>query len=136
MKKILLFIIYLVIGISTVSAQKVTLTFEDVSLSEALKRIDKVQDAKRIHFIYDELEDFRVTKKIRNQSVEDAVRSVCGYYPMSIAVQDSDIFVECVQKAAIRYTGNIVDVKGQPLAFANVSLLNPTDSAFSRSCMS
>ena len=130
MKKILLFIIYLVIGISTVSAQKVTLTFEDVSLSEALKRIDKVQDAKRIHFIYDELEDFRVTKKIRNQSVEDAVRSVCGYYPMSIAVQDSDIFVECVQKASIRYVGHIVDTKGQPLAFANVSLLNPTDSAF------
>ena len=130
MKKILLFIIYLVIGISTVSAQKVTITFEDVSLSEALKRIDKVQDAKRIHFIYDELEDFRVTKKIRNQSVEDAVRSVCGYYPMSIAVQDSDIFVECVQKASIRYVGHIVDTKGQPLAFANVSLLNPTDSAF------
>ena len=119
MKRILLFITYLVIGLTTASAQKVTLNFEDVSLSEALKRIDKVQDAKRINFIFDELEDFRVTKKIHNQSVEDAVRSVCGYYPMSIAVQDSDIFVECVQKAAIRYTGNIVDAKGQPLAFAN-----------------
>lgn len=130
MKKILLFITYLVIGFTTASAQKVTLTFEDVTLSEALKRIDKVQDAKRINFIFDELEDFRVTKKIHNQSVEDAVRSVCGYYPMSIAVQDSNIFVECVQKASIRYVGHIVDAKGQPLAFANVSLLNPTDSAF------
>jgi hypothetical protein len=130
MKKILFLTICLVIGFTKASAQKVTLTFDDVSLSEALKRIDKVQDAKRINFIFDELEDFRVTKKIQNQSVEDAVRSVCGYYPMSIAVQDSDIFVECVQKAAIRYTGNIVDAKGQPLAFANVSLLNPKDSAF------
>ena len=52
MKKILLFITYLVIGFTTASAQKVTLTFEDVSLSEALKRIDKVQDAKRINFIF------------------------------------------------------------------------------------
>ena len=130
MKKILLFIVYLVIGFSTVSAQKVTLTFEDVSLSEALKKIDMVQDAKRINFIFDELEDFRVTKKIRNQAVEDAVRTVCGYYPMSIAVQDSDIFVECVQKASIRYVGHIVDAKGAPLAFANVSLLNPSDSTF------
>lgn len=129
MKRLLL-AICLVISLTQLSAQSVTLTLDDVSLSEALRRIDKAQDAKRVNFIFDDLEDFRVTKKIRNQKPEDAVRAVCGYYPMSIALQDSDIFVECVQKASLRYVGSIVDTKGEPLAFANVSLLNPSDSAF------
>ena len=77
-----LFLLFLLFASSAVKAQSLTHTFRNTSLSDALIWIDNAQDNYKIHFIFDELEDFTVTTSMRNLSVEDAVRQVIGFYPM------------------------------------------------------
>ena len=62
------FILLLCAIVSVASAQKITHTFQDVPLSEALKYIQEQATDYNITFIYDELEDFRVTTHIQNKS--------------------------------------------------------------------
>ena len=115
---------------STARAQSLTHTFRNTSLSDALIWIDNAQSNYKIHFIFDELEDFTVTTSIRNASVEDAVRQVIGFYPMHTTFERKDIYIECVQKSGTKLSGHIVDEKGVPMPFANVSLLSVADSSF------
>ena len=54
--------------------------FQGASLSEALIELDQTSKRYDIAFVYDELEDFTVTKTIRKgRSLPDAVREVCGF---------------------------------------------------------
>ena len=71
--KRLSFILLLCAIASVASAQKITHTFQDVPLSDALKYIQEQANDDNITFIYDELEDFRVTTHIQNKSIPDAV---------------------------------------------------------------
>ena len=125
-----LFLFFLLIASSTAKAQSLTHTFRNTSLSDALIWIDNAQSNYKIHFIFDELEDFTVTTSIRNASVEDAVRQVIGFYPMHTTFERKDIYIECVQKSGTKLSGHIIDEKGVPMPFANVSLLSVADSSF------
>ena len=108
--------------------QRVTRTFSDVSMSEALRWLNELDGEYNISFLYNELEDFRVTTSIKNKSVPDAIRQMIGFYPIKMTVQGKDIAVECPQKASTRYKGTIIDETGQPLPYANVALMSPRDS--------
>ena len=125
-----LFLLFLLFASSAIKAQSLTHTFRNTSLSDALIWIDNAQDNYKIHFIFDELEDFTVTTSMRNLSVEDAVRQVIGFYPMHTTFEKKDIYIECVQKSGTKLSGHIVDEKGAPMPFANVSLLSVADSSF------
>ena len=125
-----LFLLFLLFASSAAKAQSLTHTFRNTSLSDALIWIDNAQSNYKIHFIFDELEDFTVTTSIRNASVEDAVRQVIGFYPMHTTFERKDIYIECVQKSGTKLSGHIVDEKGVPMPFANVSLLSVADSSF------
>ena len=109
-------------------AQKVSRTFNDVTLSEALRDLNNATTRYEVSFIYDELEDFRVTTDVRRLSVPDAVRQAVGFYPMRVTVSDSLITVECTHKTDRHLTGTIIDEQSLPVAYANVALLNPADS--------
>ena len=115
---------------ATAVAQKINRSFHNTSLSAALIAIDKSANAYDISFIYDELEDFTVTTDIRNKTVPDAVRQVLGFYPMKMTVKGHQIFVECTQKEKTKLSGRIVDRSGQPVMYANISLLSLRDSSF------
>ena len=56
-----------------------------------------------------------------------------GFYPIRVTTSTEEdgrkIFVECIQKTETRYKGNIIDEHGQPVAYANVYLLHPSDSS-------
>ena len=125
-----LFLFILLIASSAAKAQSLTHTFRNTSLSDALIWIDNAQDKYKIHFIFDELEDFTVTTSFKNTSTEEAVRQVIGFYPMRISYEKKEIYVECVQKASTKLIGHIVDENGRPLSFATVSLLSVADSSF------
>ena len=125
-----LFLLFLLFASTAAKAQSLTHTFRNTSLSDALIWIDNAQSNYKIHFIFDELEDFTVTTSIRNASVEDAVRQVIGFYPMHTTFERKDIYIECVQKSGTKLSGHIVDEKGVPMPFANVSLLSVADSSF------
>ena len=125
-----LYIILLCLIATTAGAQQLSHNFRDTSLSEALIWIDNAQKTYKINFIFDELEDFTVTTSLKNASVRDAVKQVVGFYPIRVSIEQSNIYVECIQKADTKVSGQVIDEKGHPLPFATVSLLAQRDSAF------
>jgi len=113
---------------------KYTLSFEEISLSDALKQLNELSDKYRISFMYNELEDFRVSSKIVEKSIPEAVNQIVGLYPISVSVKEEadevKIFVECIQKTDMRYKGRVLDSSNEPVAYANVVLFAPEDTAF------
>ena len=113
----------------SLSAQHITHRFNRVSMSEALKYVQRQTDQYRIIFIYNELEDFCVTADVRNKTVPEAIRQLIGFYPIAMSVNDrNEIYVECTHKTDRRLIGRLVDEKGQPLEYANIIVMNPNDS--------
>ena len=122
MKKI--YILLLCLVAMSAKAQQLSHDFQNVSLSEALIWIDNAQDHYKLNFIFDELEDFTVTTRLENVSARDAVRQVCGFYPMHLTFDHQDIYIECTQKEDTKVIGRVVDDSGNPIEFANITLLN------------
>ncbi len=114
----------------SLSAQSVSRNYRQQSMPSVLMDLDKASQRYHISFIYNDLEDYTVTKRIRQASIPDAVREVVGYYPMTVTVGDSTILVECAVKEDTKLIGRLVDERGRPMAFANVSLYSVRDSAF------
>ena len=119
----------MLIGCLTTGAAKAQHQFRGTSLSEALIALDNSSKRYDISFLYDELEDFTVTKNIRRgSSLPEAVREVCGFYPVKVTVKGHDILVECIQKDRTKLIGKLTDVGHQPIAYANILLFSPSDS--------
>ena len=113
----------------TVNAQRISHDFRDVSLSEALKYIQSQTTNYDLIFIYNELEDFRVTSHVQHQPVLDALMQIVGFYPVRIYKSgEREIYVECTHKTEHHLTGTIIDENRQPVPYANVYLLHPSDS--------
>ena len=112
-----------------VHAQEVTREYNNVSLSEALRQLNEVTEDYTISFLYNELEDFRITTSVHRKTVPDAIRQMIGFYPLRMSIDNTEIIVECPQRTANRYKGAIIDEQGQPVAYANIALLSAQDSA-------
>ena len=63
-------------------AQRVTHTYNNVSLSEALLQLNNEQTEYVINFLYNELEDFRITTTVSRKSLPDAIQQMIGFYPV------------------------------------------------------
>ncbi|MBR5037342.1 MAG: TonB-dependent receptor family protein [Prevotella sp.] len=125
MKRYFYIILFCICAVS-VQAQKISRHYQNQSLSKVLEDLNTATSDKTIFFIYDELEDFTVTTNFQNLPLEDAIRQVISFYPMKVTYDGNNIFVECTQKESAKVIGRVVDEKGQPLEFANVSLLKDT----------
>ena len=110
-------------------AQHITRNYNNVSMSEALRDLNEQSHDYTISFMYNELEDFRVTTSIKHQSVPDALMQIVGFYPIRVVKRgERDIYVECTHKTERHLTGTIIDENRQPVPYANVYLLHPSDS--------
>ena len=118
----LLYIFILCLFAISGKAQRLTHDFQDTSLSEALIWINNAQNHYKLNFIFDELEDFTVTTSLQNASVRDAVRQVCGFYPMHLTFDEQEIYIECTQKADTKLSGHITNESSQPIAYASITL--------------
>ena len=110
-------------------AQKLTRDYRNQSLSTVLEDLNKAAAGKTLYFIYDELEDFTVSCHFSDLTLEDALREVIGFYPIKVTLDDDKVFVECTQKEDVRVIGRVVDEKGLPIEFANITLLGDTTAA-------
>ena len=117
------------LSLQTIYAQRITRSFRNTSMSEALTILAKSTKDYRINFMYDELEDFTVTTSIVKRTAPDAIRQIMGFYPMKMTIDGENIFVECTQKTPTKMIGRIIDNKKRPVDFANVALLNVRDSS-------
>ncbi|MCH3980350.1 MAG: outer membrane beta-barrel protein [Prevotella sp.] len=128
MKKIFLFALALFFAWAA-CAQRVNHEFRNTPMPQALQYFNGLGHRYTINFIYDDLEDFKVTASVRNLSIPDAIRQLIGFYPIRMTMPtDSIISVECYQKASFRFKGRVIDETGQSVVYANISLLSPTDS--------
>ena len=107
-----------------INAQKLSRDYQNQSLAKVLEDLNVATTDHTIYFIYDELEDFTVTTSFKNLKIEEAIRQVVGFYPMKVTYDKDRIFVECTQKETTKVIGRVVDEKGEPIEFANVSLLS------------
>ena len=131
MKRLLTLMMLLCALANTITAQRITHNFNNASMSDALKYIQQQTSKHKIIFIYNELEDFKVTTSVKGKSVPDAIKQAIGFYPIRmVQSKDNEIYVECTHKTDRHLTGRVVDEKGLPLEFADVRLLNPSDSAY------
>ena len=124
----LLFILFLLSFVQLSYAQRITRQYNNVSFSAALKDLNARQHKYTINFVYDELEDFKVTKSIRNSNVPNAIMQLIGFYPIRMTQVENNIMVECTQKSTFRYKGRIVDERGNAAEYATIALLSPIDS--------
>ena len=124
MKRFVTLFLSFILLLTMLQAQTVSHDFQDVSLSDALLTLDNDCDTITVNFIYDNLEDFRVTTNVQEATILQAVNQVCGFYPMRITQLTTDIFVECIQRDSVRFIGQVLDANHIPVRFANVTLLS------------
>ena len=129
------FVIFLalLLTVSTQAQKSISRRYNNVSLSDALSQLAEQQADYTIMFLYNELEDFRITTAVNRKSLPDAIQQMIGFYPIRMTVDEGNpkgkkIFVECTHKTDRHLTGTIIDEQGQPVAYANVAILNPADS--------
>lgn len=133
MKRYITFLILaLLITISIQAQKRISHEYNNVSLADALRQLGEQQTDYILYFLYNELEDFRITTTVKNKHLPEAIQQMIGFYPIRVTTStDEDgkkIFVECIQKTQNRYKGTIIDEHGQPIAYANIALLSPQDS--------
>ena len=98
-------------------------------MSEALRDLNEQSPDYTISFMYNELEDFRVTTSIRHKSFTDALMQIIGFYPIRVVKRgERDIYVECTHKTERHLSGTVIDENRQPVPYANIYLLHPSDS--------
>ena len=78
-KTICLLLFFLLAFVQQSYSQRITRQYNNVSFAEALKDLNVRQHKYTINFVYDELEDFKVTKSIRNMSVPNAIMQLIGF---------------------------------------------------------
>ena len=133
MDRYITLILALLLTVSTQAQKRISREYHNVPLSDALKQLSEQQTGYTIYFLYNELEDFRITTTVKNKHLPEAIQQMIGFYPIRVTTSTEEdgrkIFVECIQKTETRYKGTIIDETGQPITYANVYLLHPSDSS-------
>lgn len=111
------------------SAQRINKHYNNVSMPQALKELNSLQSKYIINFIYNDLEDFRVSANIKNKTVPEAIMQIIAFYPIKMTERENNtLFVECTHKTSRHLTGKLIDEHKQPLEFANIALYSPADT--------
>ena len=100
-----------------VNRKYVNCKYNNVSLSDALSGLAEQQTDYAIMFLYNELEDFRITTTVNRKTLPDAIQQMIGFYPIRMIVDTSNpkekkIFVESIHKTDRHLTGTIIDEQG------------------------
>ena len=114
---------------ASISGQHISRSYNNVAMPEVLRDLNKLSHDYTVSFLYNELEDFRVTTDIKRKSLPEAIMQVVGFYPIRIVNRgEHELYVECTHKTDRHLTGTIIDEQGLPVAYANVAVMNPSDS--------
>ena len=114
---------------ASISGQHISRSYNNVVMPEVLRDLNQQSRDYTVSFLYNELEDFRVTTAIKRKSLPEAIMQVVGFYPIRVVNRgEHELYVECTHKTDRHLTGTIVDEQGQPVAYANVAVMNPSDS--------
>ncbi len=127
MKK-LITLVALMLSIVPLWADTFDYTFRSVRLSEALNRITEDHPSLILNFIYNELDNYKVTARIDTDNPYEAIRQTVGQNPVSVIKKGDRYYVEAMQRGRYIYSGRAVGSDNDPVAAATVMLLEPKDS--------
>ncbi|MDE6792841.1 MAG: TonB-dependent receptor family protein [Muribaculaceae bacterium] len=127
MKRITIFLLGL-LWVLTAYPQKITYNFKSKSLSEALALIADQHPEININFIYNELDNYKVSANIDTDNVFKALKQLTDLNPVSVIKKGNRYYIEALQHGKFRYYGQVVDTDNEPVVAATVMLLAPKDS--------
>lgn len=103
--------------------------FRNVPLPEALQRVAGVDKANSVNFIYNDIENYRVTANVSTSDFRQAVRQVCARKPLSVIFKGRKAYIEAKQKGVWLISGSIAGPQKEGIPFATVMVLEPNDSS-------
>lgn len=110
----------------------ITHTWKETPLSEVLHTIAQQSGDYHIHCIYDQLDQLRISAKVANLTIPEAVEKVCKGQPVKVKQRGQDIFVQyrkSMENKKIVLAGRVFDrLTHNQLIGATVILMN-RDSA-------
>ena len=78
-RNIVLILLALLLTVSTRAQKHITREYNNVSISDALNGLAEQQTDYAIMFLYNELEDFRITTTIRRKTLPEAIQQMIGF---------------------------------------------------------
>lgn len=102
--------------------------FRSKPLSEVLVRIGDDHPEIDIAFIYNQLEDYKVTATVETDNAVEAFRAIIARIPVSMTISGQRFVFEALQEGKFCYRGRAVDDKSEAVPYATVMLLSPVDS--------
>lgn len=106
---------------------RITHTWQDAPLLEVLRDINEESRDYHIHCIYDQLDSVRISVKVTNMTIPDAVAKITKGKPVKVKVKKHDIFIQYKKSMARRkmtISGYVKDSRSHvALVDATVQLL-------------
>ena len=120
-------------GVST----RITHNWQQTPLSDVLHTISEESHDYHIHYIHEQLDSIRVSAKVQNLTVPDAVNKVTKGKPVKVKQKDRDIFIQYKKNMAnqkIVLSGKVLDrLTHSQLIGATVVLMNRDSTVIDRS---
>ncbi len=127
MKKLSVFIAAMS-WVIAVSASTFNYKFNSEPLSKVLVLMAEEHPDLHLNFIYNELENYKVTANIATDDADDALRKAAGLNPVSVVKKGGRYYIEALQHGKFLYSGRVVGADGEPMAGVTLMLLSPNDS--------
>lgn len=89
-----------------------------------LKKLEQASGFKML-FTYNELQDFKVTINLKNQTIEKIVQEIISSYPLTYEISGKYISISTVKndrKRQVVLKGQVTDLSGEPLPRASVEV--------------
>lgn len=114
----------------------IDLELNEVPLSKALQQLER-EGGKNILFVNDEVETYRVTAHIQKQTLAEAIRLVLTGKPFTCLERQDYFVIQRTNKnqKVEHIRGKVVNEQGIPIPYANVLVLQASDSTFVNGCV-
>ena len=115
----------------------ITHNWQQAPLSDVLRAISRESKDYHIHYIHEQLDSIRVSAKVQNMTVPDAVNKVTKGKPVKVKRKDRDIFIQYKKSMVnqkIVLSGKVLDrLTHSQLIGATVVLMNRDSTVINRS---
>lgn len=127
-KRLISFMLMLFLYAGTLSAQKVTINFQNESMSQALKRLERVSGYK-ILFTYEDVEGYKVTHKAKNEEFASVIQALLAGKPLDYAVDGKLVNITLREHKQVyenekkSFSGVVLDEHNEPVIGATVKII-------------
>lgn len=122
--------------LSAQTKDSINIELKGETLPTALKKLEQVSGY-RILFTYSDVQSYRVTASIHENTITQAIEKILGNKPLTYVRKGDEYIIilpKSAQKTPVAIRGMVVDENQQPMPYCNVLLLT-SDSVFVNGCV-